>query len=140
MTGIANGPDIALHGRRNTKESTASTPKQAIQGKRYTPEEREVLIAEYNLSGAAMTAFCKQPGKPSYQVFKKWIEGDDGPKAAGSKPTSASSRTGLTLRQEFEATQDAAYLAFLKTKASDLRTRLSALEGEIQKLEAAQAE
>ncbi|VVP91820.1 hypothetical protein PS914_03201 [Pseudomonas fluorescens] len=114
--------------------------KQAIQGKRYTLEEREALIAEYNLSGAAMTAFCKQPGKPSYQVFKKWLDGDDAPKASGSKPSSASSRTGLSLRQEFEATQADAYLAFLKTKASDLRTQLSALEGEIQKLEAAQAE
>lgn len=113
--------------------------KQAVQGKRYTPEDREALIAEFHLSGAAMTAFCKQPGKPSYQVFKGWLEGN-APRAAGSKPSSASSRTGLTLRQEFEATQDAAYLAFLKTKASDLRTQLSALEGEIQKLEAAKDE
>ncbi|WP_338807636.1 hypothetical protein V8U11_15930 [Pseudomonas chlororaphis] len=114
--------------------------KQAIQGKRYTQEEREALIAEFNLSGAAMTAFCKMPGKPSYQVFKKWIEGDDAPKASGSKTSSASSRTGLTLRQKFEATQATAYLNFLKGEAAELRTQLSAIEGEIQKLEAAQGE
>ncbi|MNN52520.1 hypothetical protein D3C81_1672250 [compost metagenome] len=126
---------MVLHGKRTTEGAAAT--KQAIQGKRYTQDEREALIAEYNLSGAAMTAFCKLPGKPSYQVFKKWIEGDE-PK--GVKVSSASSRTGLTLRQKFEATQAAAYLQFLKNEAADLRTQLSAIEGEIQKLEAAQGE
>ena len=101
MTGTANG------------HTGDSSTKQAIQGKRYTPEDREALIAEYNLSGAAMTAFCKQPGKPSYQVFKKWLDGDDAPKASGSKPSGASSRTAMSLRDEFNASRDDAYLIFL---------------------------
>lgn len=114
--------------------------KQAIQGKRYTPEVREALIAEFHLSGAAMTAFCKQPGKPSYQVFKKWLDGDDAPKASGSKPSGASSRTAMSLRDEFNASRDDAYLIFLKEKAADLRTQIAAVESEIQKLEAAKDE
>lgn len=128
MTGTANG------------HTGDSSTKQAIQGKRYTPEDREALIAEYNLSGAAMTAFCKQPGKPSYQVFKKWLDGDDAPKASGSKPSGASSRTAMSLRDEFNASRDDAYLIFLKEKAADLRTQIAAVESEIQKLESAKAE
>lgn len=128
--------------RKNTsKDSIKDTnTKLAIQGKRYAPDEREALIAEFNLSGAAMTAFCKLPGKPSYQVFKKWLEGDDAPKATGSKPSSASSKTGLNLRAEFQATQDAAYLVFLKEKAAELRIQIAAVESEIQKLESAKSE
>lgn len=118
-----------------------SSTKQAIQGKRYKPEEREALIAEYNLSGAAMTTFCKMPGKPSYQVFKKWIEGDDSPKGStGSKPSGASSRTAMSLRDEFNASRDDAYLIFLKEKATELRTQIAAVESEIQKLESAKDE
>lgn len=116
-----------------------SDAKQPMQGKRYTELEKEALIAEFKLSGAAMTAFCKMPGKPSYQVFKRWMEGDD-PKGSSTKPSSASSRTAMSLRDEFNASRDDAYLIFLKEKAAELRTQIAAVESEIQKLESAKSE
>jgi transposase-like protein len=99
------------------------------KAKRYTPEEREALIAEYNLSGLSINAFCKQEGKPAYQVFKKWIEGTG---HSGGAP--ASSRTGLSLKEEFQARQEDAYKAFLKEKIAELEGQLAAVKGELAKL------
>jgi transposase-like protein len=137
MTGIANGPDIVRHGRRKTNESTASTPKQAIQGRRYTPEEKEAIIAEFSRSGKAITTFIKERGgKPAYQVFKGWIEGGTMPKASGSKTPSALSTDFMA---EFEAEQEAARNAalkqFLNKKRKTLVDALAALDAELAKLE-----
>ncbi|WP_416311362.1 hypothetical protein [Pseudomonas sp. W03] len=98
------------------------------KAKRYTPEEREALIAEFNLSGLSINAFCKQEGKPAYQVFKNWLEGTG---HSGGAPVS---RTGLSLKEEFQARQEDAYKAFLKEKIAELEGQLAAVKGELSKL------
>ncbi|MCY1305944.1 hypothetical protein D9M70_557740 [compost metagenome] len=98
--------------------------------KRYTQADREALIAEYNLGGMAITAFCKLPGKPAYQVFKKWLED-----AAG---TAVPKKTATSLYAEFQANEereDARFLRFLKGKRAELQAALAEVEAEIAKRE-----
>lgn len=136
LTRVHASESIETH--TTTGSYTMSDTKQSLQGKRYTPLEREALIAEFTLSGVAMTAFCKQPGKPSYQVFKKWLEGDDAPKATGSKaPGTASLSTDFMAEFEAEqqATRNAALKQFLNKKRKALVDALAALDAELAKLE-----
>lgn len=113
---------------------------EAIKGKRYTAEEREVLLAEYNLSGMALTAFCKLEGKPSYPVFKKWVED-----ASGDAPTKAAPKAASSLLAEFEQvlaqeeTREQKFLKFLKEKQKSLQAELAEVEREIAKRETATA-
>jgi len=118
---------------------------EAVKGKRYTAEEREVLIAEYNLSsmngmGMTLTAFCKQPGKPSYPIFKKWLED-----ASGDAPVKGASKVAGSLQAEFEQvlaqeeTKEQKFLKFLKAKQIELQAALAEVEREIAKRESAAA-
>jgi transposase-like protein len=105
--------------------------------KRYTPAEREALIAEYNLGGLPITAFCKQPGKPAYQVFKKWLEDASGTAPTSKAPTSGKAASLLAEFEEVlaqEETREQKYLRFLKGKREELKAELAQVEAEIAKL------
>ncbi|EGC00428.1 MULTISPECIES: hypothetical protein [Pseudomonas] len=51
----------------------ASKPAAAHQAKRYTQDDRRVIILEYFNSGLSLTKFCKVKGRPSYQTMKLWL-------------------------------------------------------------------
>ncbi|MCX2708336.1 MULTISPECIES: hypothetical protein [unclassified Pseudomonas] len=99
--------------------------------KRYSEEERAEIIQAFNLSGLSLNAFCKGEGRPSYLVMKRWI---DGPSGAAPK-TQATSRTSLSLQEEFQARQQDAYKQFLRDKLKELEAQIAATKAELAKAE-----
>lgn len=94
--------------------------------KKYSQEEKDAIIAEYNLSGKGLFSFYtekkKTGGVPSFQTLRKWI--DD------SKPATTSS---TNLYQEFTQSLlpqdvDKKYIAFLEAKVTSLQARIAELE------------
>lgn len=96
--------------------------------KRYNDEERQALIARYNLEGRpSMTVFAKQ-NDISYQTFKKFLEEAEGtntPKASSARSDKAGS-----LRDQFRATllpenEDQRYIKWLEDEVASLKAQLA---------------
>lgn len=93
----------------------------------YSPEEKDSLVSEFNLSGKNLFTFYNEKKKardmPSFQDLRRWI--DD------SKPTTT---TTTKLYQEFTQIllpqdSDKKYIAFLEKKVTSLQARIAELEG-----------
>lgn len=95
--------------------------------KSHTQEEKDALIAEFNLSGKNLFAFYIENEKtgrlPLFTILREWIN--------ASKP-SISNKT--TLYHEFTQNLlpndvDKQYIAYLETKVTCLEARIAELEG-----------
>lgn len=96
--------------------------------KRYSQEEKEALIAKYNMEGRpSMTVFAKQ-NDISYQTFKKYLEDAEGTTTpAASSPRSDKSGS---LRDQFRASllpanEDQKYIKWLEDEVASLKAQLA---------------
>ncbi|MEN2393596.1 hypothetical protein [Pseudomonas halotolerans] len=99
-----------------------------VAPKRYTPEEKQKLIEEFNASGKSLNAFCKEPGRPSYPVFTKWVK----PTAENLSSPVSSEAYNPSLYAQFQQTlmpEDPRdkYIDFLEQKVVDLTAKLDEL-------------
>lgn len=96
--------------------------------KRYSQEEKEALIAKYNMEGRpSMTVFAKQ-NDISYQTFKKYLEDAEG--TAAPAASSARSDKSGSLRDQFRASllpanEDQKYIKWLEDEVASLKAQLA---------------
>lgn len=101
------------------------------KGIRYTDEQKQALVGEYEGSGLSLSAFCMQQGKPSYQVMTKWVKG------AGATPRQVSSNAvGKDSALFAQFTQSllpddvqTKYIAYLEKRVRELEAQLAEQEG-----------
>ncbi|MCE1116556.1 hypothetical protein [Pseudomonas sp. NMI795_08] len=110
-----------------------STAKQA---KRYSDQERAAVIKEFRASGLTLSNFCKQRGKPSYQIVKAWLSESITASTEEYFPMNLHQRTSpdQSHLESFSPTNGDAYINFLYSKLAELRNQLAFLEQEIIKL------
>ncbi|APQ14289.1 hypothetical protein BJP27_23415 [Pseudomonas oryzihabitans] len=96
--------------------------------KRYNDEERQALVAKYNMEGRPpMTTWAKE-NNISYFTFKKFFdesEGTNTPKASSARSDKAGS-----LRDQFRATllpenEDQRYIKWLEDEVASLKAQLA---------------
>ncbi|WP_394206993.1 hypothetical protein [Pseudomonas putida] len=98
------------------------------QARRYTEEERCFFIREYRASGLALTKFCQQLGKPSYQIMRGWMTGGNDPTILQNL-IDQSTLHGTSPNIQYYSKK--AYIESLYLRLADLKVQLESIKGEI---------
>lgn len=100
------------------------------KGIRYTQEDKDAFVAEYNTSGMSLSAFCMQQGKPSYVVMNKWVKGTTGVdvRQVGNSVGKDSALFADFTKSLLPDDVQTKYIAFLEKRVRELEAKLSELE------------
>lgn len=95
------------------------------KGKRYTEEEKQALIAEFNGSGMSLSGFCMQKDKPSYQVMTKWLKGTSIPARQVSNAVGRDSALFAEFTKSLMPDDvQTKYIAYLEKRVRELEAQL----------------
>jgi len=101
------------------------------KGIRYTEEQKQALIEEYNSSGKSLSKFCSEPGKPSYPIMNKWLKDSGVEVRQLSRSTAVGNDSGLFSEFTQSLMPDDVqlkYVSFLEKRVRDLEAQLASTD------------
>jgi transposase-like protein len=102
------------------------------KGIRYTEEQKQNLISEYEASGMSLSKFCSQQDRPSYAIMSKWIQSSGLEARQLSRATAVGSDSALFSEFTQSLMPDdvqVKYIRFLEKRIRDLEAQLTKTEG-----------
>ena len=100
------------------------------KGIRYTEEQKQALIDEYQNSGMSLSKFCIQ-GKPSYAIMNKWLKDSGVEVRQLSRSTAVGNDSGLFSEFTQSLMPDdvqSKYISFLEKRVRDLEAQLASTD------------
>lgn len=102
------------------------------QAKRYNEDERRFFINEYQASGLSLTKFCRQLGKPSYQIMRGWMISGNNTSIMESL-IAHSALQGQSVDIQYHSKED--YIESLYRRLADIKVQIDAIKQELDSLE-----
>jgi hypothetical protein len=102
-----------------------------VKGIRYTEEQKQALIEEYNSSGKSLSKFCSEQGKPSYAIMNKWLKDSGVEVRQLSRSTAVGNDSGLFSEFTQSLMPDdvqSKYISFLEKRVRDLEAQLASTD------------
>ena len=100
------------------------------KGIRYTTEQKQALIDEYNSSGKSLSKFCIQ-AKTSYATMNKWLKDSGVEVRQLSRSTSVGKDSALFsefTQSLMPADAQQQYIVFLEKRVRDLEAQLASTD------------